>query len=150
MPQGTTCRRNCDDVPESNATISKLSDSGQTVPTSAEDIRGRTVKDKDGQDLGKVHDLFIDDQERKVRFLLVKHGGFLGLGQTQSFIPVDAITKITAGDVLISHTREHVAAAPRMTRSSPTTGAIAAASTAIMATSRTGATATPIRPIPAP
>lgn len=33
----------------SNATISKLSDSGQTVASAADDIRGRTVKDKDGK-----------------------------------------------------------------------------------------------------
>lgn len=98
---------------QSNASLSKLSDSGQTVTPSAEDIRGRTVKDKDGNDLGKVHDLLIDDREHRVRFLLVEHGGFLGLGETKSFIPVDAITKITAVDVLINHTREHVAAAPR-------------------------------------
>ncbi|MGI8613673.1 MAG: PRC-barrel domain-containing protein [Nocardioidaceae bacterium] len=96
----------------SNATISKLSDSGQTVSPPAEDIRGRTVKDKDGNDLGKVQDLLIDDQEHKVRFLLVEHGGFLGFGETKSFIPVDAITKITTDDVLINHTSEHVAAAP--------------------------------------
>jgi sporulation protein YlmC with PRC-barrel domain len=99
--------------PQSNAALRKLRDSGQTVSPSAEDVRGRTVKDKDGQELGKVHDLLIDDQEHKVRFLLVEHGGFLGLGETKSFIPVDAITKITAEDVFIGHTREDVAAAPR-------------------------------------
>jgi PRC-barrel domain len=42
-----------------------------------------------------VEDLLIDDRERKVRFLLVEHGGFLGLGETKSFIPVNAITRIT-------------------------------------------------------
>ncbi len=41
----------------SNATISKLSDSGQTVTLPADDIRGLTVKDENGKDLGKVHDL---------------------------------------------------------------------------------------------
>jgi len=97
---------------QDNATLSKLSDTGQTVKDAADDIRGRKVKDKDGKDIGTVHDLLIDDRERKVRFLLVEHGGFLGLGRTKSFIPVDAITRITADDVLINHTRDHVAAAP--------------------------------------
>ncbi len=96
----------------SNATISKLSDSGQTVTPSADDIRGRTVKDNDGEELGKVRDLLIDDEEHRVRFLLVEHGGFLGLGETKSFIPVDDITKVTDKVVSINHTREHVAAAP--------------------------------------
>lgn len=59
-----------------------------------------------------MHDLLIDDQEHKVRFLLVEHGGSIGLGETKSFIPVDAITKITADDVFVDHTREHVSGAP--------------------------------------
>ncbi len=94
-----------------NATISKLSDSGRSI-TPADDIRGRTVQDKDGAELGKVHDLLIDAQEHRVRFLLVEHGGFLGLGATDSFIPVDDITTITDTVVNINHTREHVASAP--------------------------------------
>src|SRR5487761_424166 len=58
-----------------NASLSKLSDTGQTVANADEDIRGRNVKAKDGQHLGKVDDLLIDDQARKVRFLRVEHGG---------------------------------------------------------------------------
>lgn len=98
--------------PPDDAVLSKLSDSGQTVSNSEQDIRGLKVKDKDGNDLGKVDDLLIDDQERKVRFLLVEHGGFLGMGQTKSFIPVDAITKISDREVHINHSKEHVANAP--------------------------------------
>jgi sporulation protein YlmC with PRC-barrel domain len=91
------------------ATLSKLSDTGKTVDGSANDIRGRKVKDKD---LGKVHDLLIDDSEGKVRFMLVEDGGFLGIGETKSFIPVDAISKITEDEVFINRTRDHVAGAP--------------------------------------
>lgn len=98
---------------QDNATLSKLSDSGQTVANAADDIRGRKVKDKDGNDLGKVDDLLIDDGERKVRFMRVEHGGFLGFGETKSFIPIDAITRITVDDVYINHSRDHVANAPR-------------------------------------
>jgi sporulation protein YlmC with PRC-barrel domain len=97
---------------QNNATLSKLSDTGKTVDDAANDIRGRKVKDKDGKDLGKVHDLLIDDDEGKVRFLLIEHGGFLGIGETKSFIPVDAITRITEDEVFINHTRDHVAGAP--------------------------------------
>jgi len=98
--------------PPDDAVLSKLSDSGQTVSSSEQDIRGLKVKDKGGNDLGKVDDLLIDDQARKVRFLLVEHGGFLGMGQTKSFIPVDAITKISDREVHINHSKEHVANAP--------------------------------------
>jgi sporulation protein YlmC with PRC-barrel domain len=95
-----------------NATIHKLSETGSTITPVADDIRGRTVTDKNGEAIGKVHDLLIDDQERKVRFLLVRHSGFFGFGHAISCIPVDAITEISEHEVAINHSREHVAAAP--------------------------------------
>jgi hypothetical protein len=52
--------------------LSRLGDHDKTVSSSDEDIRGRMVKDKDGQDVGRIDK-----------------------------------------DVSISHTREHVAGAPR-------------------------------------
>ena len=93
--------------------LSRLHDIDETVAGSDEDIRGRMVKDKDGRDIGKIEHLLIDDAEQKVRFMEVGSGGFLGLGETKSFIPVEAITRITADDVYISPSREHVAGAPR-------------------------------------
>lgn len=89
-----------------------LSDSGLTVATEGQDIRGRDVKDSAGEDLGKVDDLLIDGTTNTVRFLVVASGGFLGLGEQKSFIPVDALTAITDDDVTIGQTREHVAGAP--------------------------------------
>ena len=92
--------------------LSRLHDSGQTVSASAEDIRGRMVKDKNGQDVGKIEHLLIDDVEQKVRFMEVASGGFLHLGEKKSFIPVEAITRIDADVVHISPDREHEAGAP--------------------------------------
>ncbi len=94
-------------------TISRLGDRDMTVSSPDEDIRGRTVKDKDGEEIGKIDGLLIDDVERKVRFMEVATGGFLGIGETKSLIPIDAITLISADEVHISHSREHVAGAPR-------------------------------------
>jgi hypothetical protein len=99
--------------PEQLATLSHLGDNDRTIATSDEDIRGRMVKDKDGLDVGKVEGLLVDDIERKVHFMEVGSGGFLGIGESKSFIPVDAITRMTTDEVYISHTREHVAGAPR-------------------------------------
>ena len=92
------------------AKLIKLSDSDQTV-TAEEDIRGLNVKDKDGEDLGQIDALLIDDAEKKVRFLVVASGGFLGIGKEKSFIPVEAITRI-ADEVTIDQSRELVAGAP--------------------------------------
>ena len=100
------------DHAEKSCTLSRLRDNDKTVSGSDEDIRGRMVKDKDGQDLGKIEGLMIDDVEHKVRFIEVATGGFLGLGERKSFIPVEAITRIAADEVHIDRTREHVAGAP--------------------------------------
>jgi len=107
-------------------TLSRLRDNDKTVSSSDEDIRGRMVKDKDGQDLGKIDGLLIDDVEQKVRFMEVASGGFLGFGETKSLIPIEAITRITADEVHISHTREHVAGAPHYDPDLVTAEAVAA------------------------
>jgi sporulation protein YlmC with PRC-barrel domain len=98
-----------------NVTLYMLGDHGQTIDGSANDVRGREVKDKNGDGIGRVADLLVDDRENKVRFLLVEHGGFLGFGETKSLIPVDAVTKITEADVFVDQSRERVAAAPGYT-----------------------------------
>jgi sporulation protein YlmC with PRC-barrel domain len=96
-----------------NDKLVKLSDTNETVVTGDKDIRGRSVKDKNGEDIGKVEDLLVDLRENKVRFLVVGSGGFLGLGETKSFIPVDAVSQIADGEVHIDQTRERAAGAPR-------------------------------------
>ncbi len=90
----------------------KLGDSDLTVRDPAEDIRGRTVKDRNGKDIGKVDGLMIDRDEQKVRYLQVEAGGFLGLGERHFLIPVDAITRISGDDVHINETQERVIGAP--------------------------------------
>jgi uncharacterized protein YrrD len=95
------------------STFSRLRDKHKTVAGFDEDIRGRMVRDKDGHEVGKIEGLLLDDVEGKVRFMEVASGGFLGLGGTKSFIPVDAIKRITDDDVFIGHSREHVTGAPR-------------------------------------
>ena len=96
----------------SSDTLMKLSDMGVTIKLGDEDVRRYCVKDRDGHDIGKVHDLLVDPRGNKVRFLVVESGGFLGMGERKSFIPVDAITRITTGEVHIDQTRERVAGAP--------------------------------------
>jgi sugar (pentulose or hexulose) kinase len=50
---------------------------------------------------------------KNARFMRVEHGGLSGFGETKSFIPVDVITRISADEAYIHHSREHVASAPR-------------------------------------
>lgn len=97
---------------QNEATLSKLTGTGMTVTNATDDMRGRKVTDKDGSDVGKVHDVFVDHREHKARFLLVEHGGFLGIGEKKSFIPIDTISRTTSDDVYLNDTRDHIAEAP--------------------------------------
>ena len=97
---------------QSDLTLGKLTGTGMTVKNAVDDMRGRKVTDKDGKGVGKVHDVFVDHREHKARFLLVEHGGFLGIDEKKSVIPVDAITRTTSDDVYLNDTRDHIAEAP--------------------------------------
>lgn len=97
---------------EGLAKLVRMSDAHEMVADPAEDIRGRKVHDADGNDIGRVDDLLIDEVEHKVRLLRVEHGGILGFGATPSFVPVDAIVRITDDVVHINESGERVAGAP--------------------------------------
>jgi sporulation protein YlmC with PRC-barrel domain len=98
---------------DKTATLMRLSDTDLTVADPAEDVRSRTVFDRDGEEIGDINDLLIDDHEKRVRFLEVASGGFLGLGQTKFLIPVDAITRVREKEVVIDQSRQHIVDAPR-------------------------------------
>lgn len=93
-------------------TLLSLNTAGYTVNDPAEDVRDRTVIDRDGQEIGSVDDLLIDDQEHKVRFLRIKEGGFLGFGARLFLVPVDAVTRVAEDEVHIDREGQHVAAGP--------------------------------------
>lgn len=94
------------------ARIIKLSDTDLTLADETEDITDRSVVDANGEEIGTVDDLMIDDTEKRVRFIRVASGGFLGLGQQKFLIPVDAVKRVTKDRVIVDRDRDQVAAAP--------------------------------------
>lgn len=90
----------------------RLSETNLTVADSAEDVRGRTVLDRNREEIGKVDDLLLDKQENKVRFLRVGHGGFLGIGEDQFLVPVDAVTRIDEDHVHIDREKARLGDVP--------------------------------------
>lgn len=94
-------------------TMVRLSDSDQLVADPAQDIRGRKVLDRDGDEIGKVGDLLIDTEQKKVRLLRVEHGGLFGIGATPLFIPVEAVERVTDDVVGVDRSRQQVAGAPQ-------------------------------------
>jgi sporulation protein YlmC with PRC-barrel domain len=100
------------DAPDQITRLVKLGETDLTVANPAEDIRGRKVFDRGGEEIGKVDALLLDEREAKVRFLEVKGGGFLGIGDRTVLLPVDAITHIMDDEVHVDQTREHISASP--------------------------------------
>lgn len=97
---------------DSHDLLVKLGDTNLTLSDSGEDIRDRKVIDANGQDLGHVSALFIDKKERKVRFLQIGAGGFLGIGEREFLVPIEDVTSISPSEVRISHSLEHVIGSP--------------------------------------
>ena len=79
-----------------------------------EDILRRTVVDRDGQEVGRVDDVFVDPTERRARFLAVKSGDILGFGGKKFLIPVEAIHTVDADQVMISETRDRILGGPEV------------------------------------
>lgn len=79
------------------------------------DIRGQTVHDVGGRYVGQVDALFIDDEERRVRFFRASPGWSNetgGNGHADRFlIPVDVVTRVTASSVQLDLAREELAVA---------------------------------------
>ncbi len=96
----------------STGKLVKLGDTDLTVSNPREDIRGRRVVDPNGEEIGHVDALLIDDQESKVRFLRVASGRFLGIAEQTFLLPVDAVTRVGDDQVVVDQTRERIAGAP--------------------------------------
>ena len=58
--------------------------------------------------------MFIDGEEKKVRFLEGGDGGLWGMGEQHFLVPIDSITSVDHGKkmVHICHTKECVCSAP--------------------------------------
>lgn len=93
-------------------TMMRLTDSDQVLADPEQDIRGRTVVDSAGNEIGKVRDLLIDTERNQVRLVRVEHGGLFGVGGTSLFVPVEAVGRVTGDTVAVDRSRVEVAEAP--------------------------------------
>ena len=58
----------------------------------ASTIKGEKVINKDGEHLGKIEDLMIDLENRRVVYAILSFGGFLGIGDKHFAIPLEALS----------------------------------------------------------
>lgn len=93
-------------------TLHHLSKSTLALADPTQDLRRRRVIDAEGADLGIVEDLLVDDLERRVRFLRVRHGGLLGIGADHFMVPVEAVDVVGEDAVRLTRTGSEIAGAP--------------------------------------
>ena len=86
-----------------------LTDAGLELADISDDVRRRTAWIATAE-VGKVDGLITDETERKVRFLEVGSGGFLGLGEKRQLVPVEAITGVDEDAVRTSAERHRLRA----------------------------------------
>lgn len=90
-----------------------LTESGLSIESVDEDIRGFTVRDAGGEDLGTVDDLIVDEGEGKIRFLRIAHGGILGIGSDKFLLPVETVARLDNGEVHVNQDRDRITGGPR-------------------------------------
>jgi sporulation protein YlmC with PRC-barrel domain len=84
----------------------RLGDSDFVPANPEDDLRGKAVYDPEGQRVGGVEELYIDPQEREVRFLEVGAGGLLGIGEKNYLVPVEAVVEVAEDRVTIEPGRK--------------------------------------------
>ncbi len=98
----------------------KLSDESEDLLLEEpwQDIRGLDVMDVNGEQIGSVEDLYLDNREeglvRAVRFLDVSAGGFLGMGKKHYLVPVEEVSRGVGEEdrVIVNRPRDKVVGSP--------------------------------------
>jgi sporulation protein YlmC with PRC-barrel domain len=94
----------------SPGTPSKSSNSKELFASS---LIGASVKDPQGQNVGKVEELVIDPQESRIKEAVVSVGGFLGIGAKSVAVPWNDVKLGPDGDtVAIAMGKEELDKAP--------------------------------------
>jgi sporulation protein YlmC with PRC-barrel domain len=81
---------------------------------SVEEVTGSTVRDLQGEDLGKLEDLVLDAESGRVAYGILTFGGFLGIGDKYFAIPWLALRPDSKEDgFVLDVDKERLRDAPR-------------------------------------
>ncbi|MGY1634429.1 PRC-barrel domain-containing protein [Geodermatophilus sp. SYSU D01186] len=90
----------------------RLSNSDRKVADPETDVRGRTALDSNGERIGTVEELLVDEEAERVRFLCIGSAGFLGIGRKHLRVPVDAVTTVGRDIVIVTLDRDRLLDVP--------------------------------------
>jgi len=83
----------------------------------AEKVRGTSVYNSAGDDLGTIHDLMIDKRGGRVAYAVMSFGGFLGIGEKYHPLPWNVLTyDESKGGYNIDLTTDQLRSAPSYSR----------------------------------
>lgn len=98
---------------DTQSSLVRLSDSEDVrLQFRTQDVRGLHVYDSNGEQIGSVENLYVDEEKREVRFLDVAAGGFLGIGEKHFLIPVEAVTEVGEDSLTVDRSRQKVVDSP--------------------------------------
>lgn len=75
---------------------------------SAGTLVGDTVRNYEGEDLGKLEEIMIDLDEGRVAYAVLSFGGFLGMGDKLFAIPWEALTVDTENKEIVINVQKEV------------------------------------------
>jgi sporulation protein YlmC with PRC-barrel domain len=100
---------------EPQPNLIKLSDSENLrLREPLKNIRGLDVYDSNGEEIGSVEDLFVDQEAQFPRFLGVGAGGFLGIGKKHFLVPFEEVSRHVGEEerVIVRQDRDKVLGSP--------------------------------------
>ncbi len=89
--------------------LTRISDSTQVGISNPpwQELKERKVLDVGGEEVGELIDLYIDVSWKKVRYLVVKSGGWIGgLGAKYHTIPIEQVVEYDADRIVVDRSRE--------------------------------------------
>jgi hypothetical protein len=95
--------------------LDRLSRSGLSpadIENLDDDLVGRPVHDRTGEEIGTVEDVLIEPRHLHAPFVLVQWGGLLGLGRQERLVPMEAVERIEPGGVYLNRDKDLVTSAP--------------------------------------
>lgn len=83
----------------------------------ASDIVGLTVKNKHGDTLGTIDNLYVDPDRAQVCYAVLSHGGWLGMGDTLLAIPWQRFEQTQSDTLILDMSKDQLKRAPRASAS---------------------------------
>ena len=97
---------------DNGGTLVPLGDQAESPGGGQQDLRGRRVFDRSGEEIGNVRNLLLDGSNGQIRFLIVAADHTVGTTLREFAIPVDAIARLEPDRLFLEHLRERVLSGP--------------------------------------